>query len=144
MKPDTKRNIIIITVNTLVMIGFFLIKFVLLPRIPNIHLTSSSSITSFLNWVVIPLIFIIGLALEQQRVLFWIIPDFVYCALSFAISEKVHDYGIGVVGFFTTAHYSRDAALIDRLLTFALLLIMQFAVKLLIKLIKKVGGKSKS
>lgn len=144
MKPDTKRNIIIITVNTLVMIGFFLIKFVLLPRIPNIQLTSSSSITSFLNWVVIPLIFIIGLALEQQRVLFWIIPDFVYCALSFAISEKVHDYGIGVVGFFTTAHYSRDAALIDRLLTFALLLIMQFAVKLLIKLIKKVGGKSKS
>lgn len=75
---------------------------------------------------------------------FWIIPDFVYCALSFAISEKVLDYGIGVVGFFTTAHYSRDAALIDRLLTFALLLIMQYAVKLLIKLIKKVGGKSKS
>lgn len=144
MKPNAKRNIIIITVNTLVMIGFFLIKFVLLPHIPNIQLTSSSSITSFLNWVVIPLIFIIGLALEQQRVLFWIIPDFVYCALSFAISEKVLDYGIGVVGFFTTAHYSRDAALIDRLLTFALLLIMQFAVKLLIKLIKKVGGKSKS
>lgn len=144
MKSDAKRNIIIITVNTLVMIGVFLIKFVLLPRIPNIQLTSSSSITSFLNWVVIPLIFIIGLALEQQRVLFWIIPDFVYCALSFAISEKVLDYGIGVVGFFTTAHYSRDAALIDRLLTFALLLIMQFAVKLLIKLIKKVGGKSKS
>ena len=144
MKPVAKRNIIIIAVNTLVMIGFFLIKFVLLPRIPNIQLTSSSSITSFLNWVVIPLIFIIGLALEQQRVLFWIIPDFVYCALSFAISEKVLDYGIGVVGFFTTAHYSRDAALIDRLLTFALLLIMQFAVKLLIKLIKKVGGKSKS
>jgi len=144
MKPDTKRNIIIITVNTLVMIGFFLIKFVLLPRIPNIQLTSSSSITSFLNWVVIPLIFIIGLALEQQRVLFWIIPDFVYCALSFAISEKVLDYGIGVVGFFTTAHYSRDAALIDRLITFIAILIMQFAVKLLIKLIKKVGGKSKS
>ena len=144
MKPVAKRNIIIIAVNTLVMIGFFLIKFVLLPRIPNIQLTSSSSITSFLNWVVIPLIFIIGLALEQQRVLFWIIPDFVYCALSFAISEKVLDYGIGVVGFFTTAHYSRDAALIDRLLTFALLLIMQFAVKLLIKLMKKVGGKSKS
>ena len=144
MKPVAKRNIIIIAVNTLVMIGFFLIKFVLLPRIPNIQLTSSSSITSFLNWVVIPLIFIIGLALEQQRVLFWIIPDFVYCALSFAISEKVLDYGIGVVGFFTTAHYSRDAALIDRLLTFALLLIMQYAVKLLIKLIKKVGGKSKS
>ena len=144
MKPVAKRNIIIITVNTLVMICLFLIKFVLLPRITNIELTSSSSITSFLNWVVIPLIFIIGLALEQQRVLFWIIPDFVYCALSFAISEKVLDYGIGVVGFFTTAHYSRDAALIDRLLTFALLLIMQFAVKLLIKLIKKVGGKSKS
>lgn len=144
MKSDAKRNIIIITVNTLVMIGVFLIKFVLLPRIPNIQLTNSSSITSFLNWVVIPLIFIIGLALEQQRVLFWIIPDFVYCALSFAISEKVLDYGIGVVGFFTTAHYSRGAALIDRLLTFALLLIMQFAVKLLIKLIKKVGGKSKS
>ncbi len=144
MKPVAKRNIIIITVNTLVMICLFLIKFVLLPRITNIQLTSSSSITSFLNWVVIPLIFIIGLALEQQRVLFWIIPDFVYCALSFAISEKVLDYGIGVVGFFTTAHYSRDAALIDRLLTFALLLIMQFAVKLLIKLIKKVGGKSKS
>lgn len=144
MKSDAKRDIIIITVNTLVMIGVFLIKFVLLPRIPNIQLTSSSSITSFLNWVVIPLIFIIGLALEQQRVLFWIIPDFVYCALSFTISEKVLDYGIGVVGFFTTAHYSRDVALIDRLLTFALLLIMQFAVKLLIKLIKKVGGKSKS
>ena len=144
MKSDAKRNIIIITVNTLVMIGVFLIKFVLLPRIPNIQLTNSSSITSFLNWVVIPLIFIIGLALEQQRVLFWIIPDFVYCTLSFAISEKVLDYGIGVVGFFTTAHYSRDVALIDRLLTFALLLIMQFAVKLLIKLIKKVGGKSKS
>lgn len=144
MKPVAKRNIIIITVNTLVMICLFLIKFVLLPRITNIQLTSSSSITSFLNWVVIPLIFIIGLALEQQRVLFWIIPDFVYCALSFAISEKVLDYGIGVVGFFTTAHYSRDAALIDRLLTFALLLIMQFAVKLLIKLIKMVGGKSKS
>lgn len=144
MKPVAKRNIIIITVNTLVMTCFFLIKFVLLPRISNIQLTSSSSITSFLNWVVIPLIFIIGLALEQQRVLFWIIPDFVYCALSFAISEKVLDYGIGVVGFFTTAHYSRDAALIDRLLTFALLLIMQYAVKLLIKLIKKVGGKSKS
>ena len=144
MKPNAKRNIIIITVNTLVMTCFFLIKFVLLPRIPNIQLTSSSSITSFLNWVVIPLIFIIGLALEQQRVLFWIILDFVYCALSFAISEKVLDYGIGVVGFFTTAHYSRNIALIDRLITFIAILIMQFAVKLLIKLIKKVGGKSKS
>lgn len=144
MKPVAKRNIIIITVNTLVMTCFFLIKFVLLPRIPNIQLTSSSSITSFLNWVVIPLIFIIGLALEQQRVLFWIILDFVYCALSFAISEKVLDYGIGVVGFFTTAHYSRNIALIDRLITFIAILIMQFAVKLLIKLIKKVGGKSKS
>lgn len=144
MKSDTKRNLIIITVNTLVMICFFLIKYVFLPRIPNIQLTSSSSITSFLNWVVIPLIFIIGLALEQQRVLFWIIPDFVYCALSFAISEKVLDYGIGVVGFFTTAHYSCNIALIDRLITFIAILIMQFAVKLLIRLIKKVGVKPKS
>lgn len=49
MKPVAKRNIIIITVNTLVMTCFFLIKFVLLPRISNIQLTSSSSITSFLN-----------------------------------------------------------------------------------------------
>lgn len=144
MKPVAKRNIIIITVNTLVMTCSFLIKYVFLPRIPNINLASGSDLFFLLTWVPIPLISIIGLALEQQRVLFWIIPDFVYCALSFAISEKVLDYGIGVVGFFTTAHYSRDAALIDRLLTFALLLIMQYAVKLLIKLIKKVGGKSKS
>ena len=128
MKPVAKRNIIIITVNTLVMTCFFLIKYVFLPRIPNINLASGSDLFFLLTWVPIPLISIIGLALEQQRVLFWIIPD----------------YGIGVVGFFTTAHYSRDAALIDRLLTFALLLIMQYAVKLLIKLIKKVGGKSKS
>lgn len=143
MKPVAKRNIIIITVNTLVMTYFFLIKYVFLPHIPNINLTSGSDLFFLLTWVPIPLISIIGLALEQH-VRFWIIPDFVYCALSFAISEKVLDYGIGVVGFFTTAHYSRDAALIDRLLTFALLLIMQFAVKLLIKLIKMVGGKSKS
>ena len=144
MKPVAKRNIIIITVNTLVMICLFLIKFVLLPRITNIQLTSSSSITSFLNWVVIPLIFIIGLALEQQRVLFWIIPDFVYCALTFAISGEDCPYGIGLGGFFTSTYYSRNIALLDRLITFIAILTMQYAVKLLIKLIKKVGSKSKS
>lgn len=64
MKPNAKRNIIIITVNTLVMIGFFLIKFVLLPRIPNINLTSGSDLFFLLTWVPMPLISIIGLALE--------------------------------------------------------------------------------
>lgn len=144
MKPVAKRNIIIITVNTLVMTCFFLIKYVFLPRIPNINLASGSDLFFLLTWVPIPLISIIGLALEQQRVLFWIIPDFVYCALSFAISGEDCPYGIGLGGFFTSTYYSRNTALIDRLITFIAILIMQFAVKLLIKLIKKVGGKSKS
>lgn len=69
---------------------------------------------------------------------------FVYCALTFAISGEDCPYGIGVGGFFTSSYYSRNIALIDRLITFIAILIMQFAVKLLIKLIKKVGGKSKS
>ena len=70
MKPVAKRNIIIITVNTLVMTCFFLIKYVFLPRIPNINLTIGSDLFFLLTWVPIPLISIIGLALEQQRVLF--------------------------------------------------------------------------
>lgn len=69
---------------------------------------------------------------------------FVYCALTFAISGEDCPYGIGAGGFFTSSYYSRNIALIDRLITFIAILIMQFAVKLLIKLIKKVGGKSKS
>lgn len=63
MKPNAKRNIIIITVNTLVMTCFFLIKYVFLPRIPNINLTSGSDLFFLLTWVPIPLISIIGLAL---------------------------------------------------------------------------------
>lgn len=123
---------------------FLFDKVCFLPRIPNINLASGSDLFFLLTWVPIPLISIIGLALEQQRVLFWIIPDFVYCALSFAISGEDCPYGIGLGGFFTSTYYSRNIALIDRLITFIAILIMQFAVKLLIKLIKKVGGKSKS
>lgn len=143
MKPVAKRNIIIITVNTLVMTCFFLIKYVFLPRIPNINLASGSDLFFLLTWVPIPLISIIGLATEQH-VRFWIIPDFVYCALTFAISGEDCPYGIGLGGFFTSTYYSRNIALIDRLITFIAILTMQYAVKLLIKLIKKVGGKSKS
>ena len=143
MKPVAKRNIIITTVNTLVMTCFFLIKYVFLPRIPNINLTSGSDLFFLLTWVPIPLISIIGLATEQ-RVLFWTIPDFVYCALTFAISGEDCPYGIGLGGFFTSTYYSRNIALIDRLITFIAILTMQYAVKLLIKLIKKVGSKSKS
>ena len=143
MKPVAKRNIIITTVNTLVMTCFFLIKYVFLPRIPNINLTSGSDLFFLLTWVPIPLISIIGLATEQ-RVLFWIIPDFVYCALTFAISGEDCPYGIVLGGFFTSTYYSRNIALIDRLITFIAILTMQYAVKLLIKLIKKVGSKSKS
>lgn len=143
MKPVAKRNIIITTVNTLVMTCFFLIKYVFLPRIPNINLTSGADLFFLLTWVPIPLISIIGLATEQ-RVLFWIIPDFVYCALTFAISGEDCPYGIGLGGFFTSTYYSRNIALIDRLITFIAILTMQYAVKLLIKLIKKVGSKSKS
>lgn len=143
MKPVAKRNIIITTVNTLVMTCFFLIKYVFLPRIPNINLTSGSDLFFLLTWVPIPLISIIGLATEQ-RVLFWIIPDFVYCALTLAISGEDCPYGIGLGGFFTSTYYSRNIALIDRLITFIAILTMQYAVKLLIKLIKKVGSKSKS
>lgn len=143
MKPVAKRNLIVITVNTLIMTCFFLMKYVFLPRIPNINLTSGSDLFFLLTWVPIPLISIIGLVLEQH-VRFWIIPDFVYCALTFAISGEDCPYGIGLGGFFTSTYYSRNIALIDRLITFIAILTMQYAVKLLIKLIKKVGGKSKS
>lgn len=143
MKPVAKRNLIVITVNTLIMTCFFLMKYVFLPLIPNINLTSGSDLFFLLTWVPIPLISIIGLVLEQH-VRFWIIPDFVYCALTFAISGEDCPYGIGLGGFFTSTYYSRNIALIDRLITFIAILTMQYAVKLLIKLIKKVGGKSKS
>ena len=136
MKPVAKRNLIVITVNTLVMTCFFLIKYVFLPRIPNINLTSGSDLFFLLTWVPIPLISIIGLVLEKH-VRFWIIPDFVYCALTFAISGEDCPYGIGLGGFFTSTYYSRNIALIDRLITFIAILTMQYAVKLLIKLIKR-------
>ncbi len=130
-----KRNIIIIAINTSVMIFFFLIKFILLPQIPDINLSSGSDLNFLLTWVSIPLISIIGMAL-QQHVRFWIIPDFVYCVLSFAVSGEDCPYNIGMSGF-AESHYSRGIALLDRLLTFGAILFMQFAIKLLIRLVKK-------
>lgn len=135
-----KRNIIIIAINTSVMIFFFLIKFILLPQIPEINLSSGSDLDFLLTWVPIPLISIIGIVLEQH-VRFWIIPDFVYCALSFAVSGEDCPYNIGMTGFFTASHYSREMALIDRLLIFAAILLMQFVIKLLIRLVKKIRCK---
>ena len=140
MKLGTKRNIIIITINTLVMICFFLVKYVLLPRIPDINLTSGSDLDFFLIWVPIPLISIIGLVLEQH-VRFWIIPDIVYCALSFAVSGEDCPYDIGMGGLFTASYYSRELALYDRLIAFVGILILQLVIKLLIKLIKRIKCK---
>ncbi len=135
-----KRNIIIIAINTSVMIFLFLIKFILLPQIPDINLSSGSDLDFLLTWVPIPLISIIGMAL-QQHVRFWIIPDFVYCVLSFAVSGEDCPYNIGMSGLFTASYYSREIALFDRLLTFVAILFIQFVIKLLIRLVKKLRCK---
>lgn len=143
MNLSTKKLLLTTAVNTAVMTAFFLIKFILLPRIPDINLSSGSDLDFLLIWVPIPLISIIGMICEKH-VRFWIIPDFVYCALSFAASGEGRPYGIGVTGLFTAAGYSREDALIDRLLTFAAILLMQLIIKLLINTAVKIRAKKKN
>ena len=136
MKPNIKSNVFIIIINSLVMICLFLVKFVFLPKVPNINLSIGSDLYFLLTWVPIPLISIIGISLERH-IRFWIIPDFIYCALSFAVSSEDCPYGIGVSGFFTASYYSRQAALIDRLLTFVIIVLVQLVIKFLINLINR-------
>lgn len=137
MKLSIKRQVLTTVINTAVMAAFFLIKYIFLPEIPNIDLTSGSDLDFILTWIPIPLISIIGMIYEKH-LRFWIVPDLVYCALSFAVSGENCPYDIGISGFFTASHYSRNAALIDRAITFAAILLMQLIIKLLIGLVIRI------
>lgn len=121
MKLSIKHQILITVINTAVMVRFFLIMYVFLPMIPGFNL-AKDELRLLLAWVPIPLISIVGLIIERH-LRFWIIPDFIYCALSFAISGENNPYGIGQRGLFIT-HYSREWALFDREIAFCLILFM--------------------
>ena len=136
MTADKKRSITLIGVNTAVMVLLFSIKFVLLPKIPGINLIDGFDLYIPLAVVPIPLISIIGM-IKEKHLRFWIIPDLVYCVLTFIYSGIDHTYGIGMRGFFGNDYYDRRWALIDRLVALVLMLLLQLAVKLIIMLANK-------
>ena len=136
MKPSAKRSITLIAVNTAVMVLLFLGKFVLLPKIPSINLSDGSVLFFLLTWIPIPLISIIGM-IKEQHLRFWMIPDLVYCILTFIYSGIDQTYDIGMFGLFGNVYYDRRWALVDRLVALALMLLLQLAVKLIIMLVNK-------
>ena len=140
MTADTKRSIKLIVVNTAVMLLLFLIKFVLLPKIPGINLSDGSVLYFLLTWIPIPLISIIGMV-KEQHLRFWMIPDLVYCILTFVYSGADYTYDIGMFGLFGNVYYDRRWALIDRLATLVLMLLLQLIIKLIIMLVKKLRSK---
>ena len=143
MDKSKKRSVIIIAVNTAVMVLLFLIKFVLLPKIPGINLSNGSGLYFLLTWIPIPLISIIGM-IKEQHLRFWMIPDLVYCILTFVYSGADYTYDIGMFGLFGNVHYDRSWALIDRLVTLVLMLLLQLIIKLIIMLVKKIRNKKTS
>lgn len=51
MKLSIKRQVLITAINTAVMTAFFLIKYIFLPKIPNIDLTGGSDLDFILiDW----------------------------------------------------------------------------------------------
>ena len=143
MNSNAKRNVIIISFNTTVMLLWFWIKFILIPQIiPARELfrleRGGSGLVLFLFWVPLPLISIVGMIIEQH-LRYWIIPDLVYCLMTFFhLAAYDHTYvvgGIGMFGFFG------GLALIDRLVAFILMLLLQLIVKLILMLVKKIRSK---
>lgn len=144
MKQTAKKPLVLISINTAVMVVFFLIKYILLPSITDIKPSVGNVLYFVLTYAAIPLISIVGMILERH-VRFWIIPDFVYCALAFAFSEG-SPYGIGLFGVFDK-HYRRDIALLEEFIAFVLIVLVQLLIKLIIKLVLKIkskGSKSES
>lgn len=139
MKQLAQKPLVLISINTAVMVVFFLIKYILLPQIPGIKLSSGTDLYFLLTYVPIPLISIVGMVLERH-VRFWIIPDFVYCALAFAFSEG-SPYGMGLFGVFDK-HYRRDIALLQAFIAFILIVLIQLFIKLIIKLVLKIKSKT--
>ena len=150
MNSNAKRNIFIISVNTAVMLLWFLIKFILIPRIISAEELfrlerESSYLALFLFCMPIPLISIVGMIIEQH-LRYWIIPDLVYCLITFFyLSADDLTYVIGGIGMFG---FFGGLALMDRLVAFILMLLLQLIVKLIIMLVKiirrkKVGNSTK-
>ena len=138
MKQLAKKPLVLISINTAVMVVFFLIKYILLPSIIDIKSSVGDISYLLLTYVSIPLISIVGMILEQH-VRFWIIPDFIYCALAFAFSEG-SPYGMGLFGVFDK-HYRRDIALLQAFIAFILIVLIQLFIKLIIKLVLKIKSK---
>ena len=145
MKQSTAKAITLISFNTAVLLFLFLIKFILIPRILSAEELrrlewGSSYLAVFLFWVPIPLISIVGMIIEQH-LRYWLIPDFVYCAVTYLYSAADQTYGIGVWGFMGNFRYEQRLALADRLATLAFMLLLQLVVKLIIMLVKKIRSK---
>lgn len=139
MKQTTKKPLVLISINTAVMVVFFLIKYILLPSFTDIEISVGNVLYFVLTYAAIPLISIVGMILERH-VRFWIIPDFVYCALAFAFSEG-SPYGMGLFGVFDK-HYRRDIALLEEFIAFILIVLIQLLIKLIIKLVLKIKSKT--
>lgn len=138
MKQLAKKPLVLISINTAVMVVFFLIKYILLPSIIDIKSSVGDISYLLLTYVSIPLISIVGMILERH-IRFWIIPDFIYCALAFAFSEG-SPYGMGLFGVFDK-HYRRDIALLEAFIAFILIVLIQLFIKLIIKLVLKIKSK---
>lgn len=138
MKQLAKKPLVLISINTAVMVVFFLIKYILLPSIIDIKSSVGDISYLLLTYVSIPLISIVGMILERH-IRFWIIPDFIYCALAFAFSEG-SPYGMGLFGVFDK-HYRRDIALLQAFIAFILIVLIQLFIKLIIKLVLKIKSK---
>lgn len=124
-----------IVINTVVVITYYIIAFLIIPNIPA---TSHIEIDLDSLLITLPLA-VISVIMEvcQKHFRVWIIPDVIYCFLAFAISsESFHPYGVGV--FFS---YHRDVALIECLVLLVLLLLVQLIVKLLMNLVKTIKAR---
>lgn len=139
---DKKKQIITIAINTAIVVVYYILAFLVIPKIPAI-----SFIEEDLDFLLISLpvmLISIVMIIVGKRFRVWIIPDIVYCVLMFAVSsESFHPYGVGVFGFFYKS-YRRDAAFYESVGILAIMLIVQALAKLILRLVVRIKNKSGS
>lgn len=116
---------------SLVSTSVFIIKFYLIPLIPNIDVSATSSVNVLFNYILIPILIFVGIR-KEPLIRYWLFPDFIYCLLSFLQSGKNRPFEIGLYGaFYPTYHWIM--ALIDRSITFIAIGFLQLLVSLILK-----------
>lgn len=139
---EKRKRIITIAINTAIVVVYYILAFLVIPKIPVIGVIEDD-----LDWFLISLpvmLFSIVMIIVGRSFHVWIIPDIVYFVLMFAVSsESFHPYGVGLYGIFDKT-YRRDVAFYDGAAILAIMLILQATAKLILRLAVKIKSKSGS